>query len=47
MNNIQKKPVNSLGYQFIPDEFLPAGKDEYYLRELQNRSGIEYRKLSA
>ena len=47
MNNIQKKPVNSLGYQFIPAEFLPENKDEYYLRNLQNRSGIAYRKLSA
>ena len=47
MNNIQKKPVNSLGYHFIPAEFLPDNKDEYYLRDLQNRSGINYRKLSA
>jgi hypothetical protein len=47
MNNIQKKPVNSLGYHFIPAEFLPANKDEYHLRDLQNRSGINYRKLSA
>ena len=47
MNNIQKKPVNSLGYHFIPAEFLPQNKDEYHLRDLQNRSGINYRKLSA
>jgi hypothetical protein len=47
MNNIQKKPVNTLGYHFIPAEFLPENKDEYYLRDLQNRSGINYRKLSA
>src|SRR5687768_16193875 len=47
MNNIQKKPVNSLGYHFIPAEFLPENKDEYHLRDLQNRSGINYRHLSA
>src|SRR5688500_6693138 len=47
MNNIQKKPVNTLGYHFIPAEFLPENKDEYHLRNLQNRSGINYRKLSA
>jgi hypothetical protein len=47
MNVIQKKPVASLGYNFIPAPYLPAGKDEYYLRNLQNRSGISYRHLSA
>lgn len=47
MNIIQKKPVASLGYDFIPPEFLANGKDEYHLRNLQNRSGIQYRKLSA
>ena len=47
MNNIQKKPVNTLGYHFIPAEFLPENKNEYHLRDLQNRSGINYRKLSA
>ncbi|MBL7726512.1 MAG: DUF4954 family protein, partial [Dinghuibacter sp.] len=47
MNQIKKIPVSSLGYEFVPAEFLPAGKDEYYLRNEQNRSGIAYRKLSA
>ena len=45
MNNIKKIALNQLGYGFIAD--LPKGKDEYYLRNKQNRSGIEYRKLSA
>ena len=45
MNNIKKIALNQLGYGFIKD--LPKGKDEYYLRNKQNRSGIEYRKLSA
>lgn len=47
MNHIHKKPISSLGYGFIPPEFIPKGKDEYYLRNIQNRSGIRYRKLTA
>jgi hypothetical protein len=45
MNNIKKMPVHQLGYGFIKE--LPKGKDEYYLRNQQNRSGIKYRQLSA
>ena len=47
MNIIKKNPVAALGYNFIAAEYLPPDKDEYYLRNLQNRNGIEYRKLSA
>src|ERR1700733_8104209 len=47
MNEIKKSPINSLGYQFIDSRYLPEGKDEYYLRNLQNRSGIGYRQLTA
>ncbi len=47
MNHIERSPINSLGYNFIPAEYLPKGKDEYYLRNLQNNNGIQYRKLSA
>ncbi len=47
MNNISKKPISKLGYGFIPKEFIPKGKNEYHLRNLQNRSGIKYRKLNA
>ncbi len=47
MNEIIKKPLTSLGYHFIPQAYLPAGKDEYYLRNTQNRSGIKYRNLTA
>jgi hypothetical protein len=47
MNEIKKSPVNSLGYGFIESRFLPKGKDEYYLRNVQNRSGITYRQLTA
>lgn len=46
MNIIKKKPISSLGYGFIPSEFIPRGKDEYYLRNKQNRSGIKYRNLT-
>lgn len=46
-NIIKKSPVDKLGYNFIPSEYLPKGKDEYYLRNMQNRSGIHYRNLTA
>jgi hypothetical protein len=47
MNEIIKKPLNAIGYQFISAPYLPEGKDEYHLRNLQNRNGINYRNLSA
>ena len=47
MNNIIKHPVNSLGYNFIDKKYIPKGKNEYYLRDIQNRTGIEYRGLTA
>jgi hypothetical protein len=47
MNIINKRPLHSIGYNFIAPEFLPKGKDEYYLRDIQNRSGIDYRQLTA
>lgn len=46
MNIIHSKPIKSLGYQFIPDQYLPKGKNEYYLRNQQNQSGIVYKPLS-
>ena len=46
MSDIKKKPISSLGYNFVAKEFIPKGKDEYYLRNIQNRSGIAYRKLT-
>lgn len=39
--------MGSLGYNFIPEAFIPKGKDEYHLRRIQNRNGIKYRQLSA
>ncbi|HTN06435.1 DUF4954 family protein [Agriterribacter sp.] len=47
MNQINKKAINSLGYNFIAPEYLPEGKDEYHLRNIQNRNGIQYRGLTA
>ncbi len=47
MNIIHKNPVNTLGYNFVAPNYLPKGKDEYYLRNQQNKSGISYRKLTA
>lgn len=47
MNIIQKHPVNNLGYNFVAAQYIPKGKDEYHLRNMQNRNGIEYRKLNA
>ena len=47
MNNIKRIPLKNLGYHFVNEKYLPAGADEYYLRNLQNRSGIDYRQLTA
>ena len=47
MDKFKINPVNTLGYNFIDNSKLPEGKDEYYLRDIQNRSGIEYRHLTA
>lgn len=47
MNIIRKYPVSTLGYGFIRPEFIPAGKDEYYLRNRQHRNGTRYRNLTA
>jgi hypothetical protein len=47
MNKINKEPISSLGYNFVKPEFLPKGKDEYYLRDLQFRSPNKFRQLTA
>ncbi|MEO5564264.1 MAG: DUF4954 family protein [Chitinophagaceae bacterium] len=47
MNHIIKQPISLLGFDFVDKEYIPKGKDEYYLRNLQNRSGITYRTLTA
>ena len=47
MNIIQKHPVNNLGYNFVDKKYIPKGKDEYHLRNIHNKNGIDYRKLTA
>lgn len=47
MNQINNKPLTSLGYGFIAKEHIPKGKNEYHLRNIQNRSGNKYRKITA
>jgi hypothetical protein len=46
VNIINKKPVAELGYGFVAKEHIPKGKDEYYLRNIQNRSGASWRNLT-
>lgn len=46
MNHIIKTPVSQLGYQFIDSNWLPKGKDEYYLRYEQNPDAGPYRALT-
>ena len=47
MNDIRKEPLNTLGHNFIPAEYIPQGKDEYYLRYLQNPDSSRYRQLNS
>ncbi|WP_207496582.1 DUF4954 family protein [Aridibaculum aurantiacum] len=46
-NEIRKVKLSNLGYNFVPGDYLQPGQDEYYLRNMQNRSGINYRQLTA
>ena len=47
MDPIAKQQLKTLGYNFIPPEYLPKEKDEYHLRNVQNHNGIHYRNLTA
>jgi hypothetical protein len=38
MPHVEVQPLEKLGSQFIPAEWLPPGQDEYYLRNLQNQN---------
>ncbi|HLG40769.1 MAG TPA: DUF4954 family protein, partial [Chitinophagaceae bacterium] len=46
MNKITKEPVSSLGYNFVKPQYIPKGKDEYYLRNIQHRTNNTYRHLT-
>ncbi len=45
MNIITRHPLKNLGYNFIGKEYIPKNRDEYYLRNLQNKRG-DYRALT-
>ncbi|UEG49939.1 DUF4954 family protein [Ferruginibacter lapsinanis] len=47
MNIIKKQPLSQLGYNFIEPQYIPKGKDEYHLRNLQRDKTVKYRKLNA
>lgn len=47
MNQITKTPISGLGYNFIDQTYIPKGKDEYYLRNIQNPNTDQYRALTA
>lgn len=40
-----KRPLEEMGFNFIDPEFIPKGKDEYYLRQIDQTK--RYRKLRA
>ena len=44
-NKVTVLPLDRYGYDFIPARYLPEGKDEYWLRDVQNGQG-RWRKLS-
>jgi hypothetical protein len=46
MNIIEIHPVKELGYNFIDKKYLPKNGNEYYLRNIQNNAGIQYRALT-
>ncbi|MFB2118048.1 DUF4954 family protein [Parapedobacter sp. 2B3] len=41
----KRKPLDTLGYNFVPAEYLPNGKDEYELRDKQQLTSYTYRQL--
>ncbi|MGZ8558364.1 MAG: DUF4954 family protein [Chitinophagaceae bacterium] len=47
MNQITKTHINDLGYNFIDAQYIPKGKDENYLRYIQNPHGNRYRQLTS
>ncbi|MBN2011638.1 DUF4954 family protein [candidate division KSB1 bacterium] len=48
MDSVSILPAGSIGKDFISAEYLPEGKDEYYLRNLQSSdSGKQWRQLRA
>lgn len=46
MNHIIKTPISELGYHFVEQQYIPKGKDEYYLRNKQNPGTGRFRPLT-
>ena len=46
MNIIPKRPIAEIGYNFIESQYLPKGKNEYHLRDIQNKNRGKFRKLT-
>ena len=47
MNKITKRPLHRLGYDFVDSQYLPPGRDEYYLRDTQRLREYAFRSLTA
>ena len=47
MNEIAKRPLSRLGYDFVEPQFLPPGQNEYYLRDAEQTHAYEFRGLTA
>lgn len=47
MAKVSTEKINLLGYSFIPEEYLPQGENEYYLRNSQRKDVREYRNLTS
>lgn len=47
MVNLKQMPADHLDSGFVPAEFLPPGKDEFYLRNQQSARPVSWRNLRA
>jgi hypothetical protein len=47
MAKVSTGQISTLGYDFIPEQYLPEGENEYYLRDKQQRKNRRYRALTA
>jgi len=47
MNEIAKRPLSRLGYDFVEPQFLPPGQNEYYLRDAEQSHAYAFRGLTA
>ena len=46
MNIFHKRPITEIGYNFIESQYLPKGKNEYHLRDTQNKNRGKFRRLT-